>query len=71
MNNIFNTVIFILIFIFFTKETQAYIDLGSGSFFLQIIIGGILGALFVLKIYFRKTKKFFSKIINKKSKNDK
>jgi hypothetical protein len=71
MNKYFNLLIFIFIFIFFSKECQAYIDPGTGSFILQIIIGGILGFLFMFKTYFKRIKRFFLKILHKKNIDDK
>jgi hypothetical protein len=38
-----------------------YIDPGSGSYLVQMIIAGILGALFYFKNMWRKIKSFFSK----------
>ena len=41
-----------------------YIDPGSGSFALQVLVGGFLGALVAVKVYWRKLvdglKAFFS-----------
>lgn len=34
--------------------TLAYIDPGSGSFALQVVIGGFLGALVAVKMYWKK-----------------
>lgn len=33
---------------------MAYIDMGSGSFLLQFLVAGIAGALFAVKIYWRR-----------------
>lgn len=38
----------------------AYLDPGSGSFILQMIVAGIMGSLFMLKIYWKRVKSFFS-----------
>jgi hypothetical protein len=37
----------------FIKE-QAYLDPGSGSFILQLILAALLGSLFVFKSYWKK-----------------
>jgi hypothetical protein len=37
-----------------TKEAHAYIDFGSGSLILQTLLASIFGALFTLKIYWRR-----------------
>jgi len=42
-------------------QAYAYIDLGSGSYLVQAIIAVALGALFTIKISFRKFIDFFRK----------
>ena len=36
-----------------------YLDPGSGSFLLQLLVGGFVGALFAVKVYWRKITAFF------------
>lgn len=43
------------------KEASAYLDPGSGSYMIQILIGLFLGGFFTLKIYWRRLKAYFSK----------
>ena len=69
MNFLFYLVLFSLIFAFGSRPAQAYLDPGSGSFLFQIIVGGILSAMFAIKLYFRKIKSFFSKK-NSQEKNE-
>lgn len=38
---------------------EAYIDLGTGSFIVQAILAGILGAAFYLRVLWRRLKKPF------------
>jgi hypothetical protein len=45
----------------------AYIDPGSGSIILQVIIAGLVGTLFVLKFYFRQVVNFFKNLFSRKS----
>lgn len=40
----------------------AYIDLGTGSYMLQLLIASLLGALFAIKIFWNKIKSFFQKL---------
>ncbi len=44
-----------------SREASAYLDPGSGSYMIQILIGLFLGGFFTLKLYWRKLKGFFSK----------
>lgn len=48
----------------------AYIDPGSGSYFFQLLVAGMLGFIYVLKTYWRNTTSFFSRIAGRKQKND-
>lgn len=46
-----------------SKLHMAYLDPGSGSYLLQLLIGGILGALFLLRAYWGRVKEFFARTI--------
>lgn len=48
------------------RET-AYLDPGSGSFLLQLLLGGLLGLAFVLKTYWRQFKTFVGRLLGKES----
>ncbi|MFC1838813.1 hypothetical protein ACFL1N_04475 [Thermodesulfobacteriota bacterium] len=59
------------ILIIFPQSSLAYLDLYTGSFFLQLLLGGIFGGLFFIKLYWRKIKTFGMKIFsNKKKEHD-
>jgi hypothetical protein len=51
-----------------TIPTWAYLDPGTGSYVIQVIIGGIVAGGAVIKMYWKKIKSFF--IRNKDSKVD-
>ncbi len=42
------------------SAAHAYVDPGTGSYFLQILIAGLLGAAFAVKLYWRKIKNFLA-----------
>ncbi len=42
-------------------STLLYLDPGSGSFLLQLLIAGVVGAAFAVRIYWKKIKSFFMK----------
>jgi len=46
------------IWLVFSEDSYAYIDPGTGSFILQMLIAGVLGAIFYLKVYWQKVKLF-------------
>ncbi len=47
----------------------AYIDPSTGSYVIQFLLAGLLGALFAIKSYWRNIKHFFSKKTSER-KND-
>lgn len=49
---------------------DAYLDPGSGSFILQIILASIVGAFFIVKSYWQKIKGFFSSRFTKGKDSD-
>lgn len=42
-------------------QLPAYIDPGSGSFFLQMLVAGVLGASVTLKTFWKQIKAYFSR----------
>lgn len=44
----------------------AYLDPGSGSFLLQLLIAGIVGGLFLLRMSWAKVKAFFRRVFTGK-----
>lgn len=54
-----------LLFLFIQMENaHAYIDPGSGSLILQLILGGIAAAFAMINNLFYKLKKFTKKVFN-------
>ena len=49
-----------LILLISAKPANAYLDPGTGAMILQLLLGGVAGALVVGKLYFRKIKLFFA-----------
>ncbi len=49
---------------------QAYLDPGSGSFLIQLLIAGLVGAGFIVKVYWKKIKGLFSRNAPKKEDDD-
>ena len=58
--------LFSLTFILISYQpAYAYIDPATGSYLLQIILAGLLGALFAIKMFWKNLKLFFGKLFNK------
>ena len=63
---------FKIIFIFFLLQSKsnAYLDPGTGSFLLQLLVGLIASVGATLTFYWRKVKNFSKKIFKKKDHKD-
>lgn len=42
----------------------AYLDPGSGSYFIQLLLASLMGALFILGVYRKKATDFFSNLFS-------
>ena len=52
------------------QKAYAYLDPGTGSYILQLIIAGLLGASLAVKIFWTNIKTFFSNIFSKAQKTE-
>lgn len=52
--------------LFFPARAQAYVDPGTGSYVLQLLIAGLLGALFALKVFWYKIVRFFKGLFGRR-----
>lgn len=70
-------VAFVLLHLLFAQKAYAcqnvcaYIDPGTGSFIIQVIVGVLFGGLFVLKLFWNNVKAFFKKLFSKGKKHEK
>lgn len=64
MRVIWFTAVTISILFIFTLDAQAYIDPSSGSYFLQILIAGLLGAAFAIKAFWKKITLFLRNLFS-------
>lgn len=55
---------------FTSQNIQGYIDPGTGSLVIQVLIASFVGALFLIKIYWKKLKAFFSNLFSKARKGN-
>ena len=46
------------------KKELAYLDPGTGSFLLQLLLATFLGGLFMVKTFWKRIKKFFSRLFS-------
>lgn len=64
---------FLLLLILTLLDTPAYayIDPGTGSFMIQMLIAGFVSLTFVMKIFWKKIGFFFQKIFHKSARGKK
>lgn len=55
------TIVLFLAPVLLATDAYAYLDPGTGSFVLQLLIGGALGGLYILKRFWRQITAFFSR----------
>ena len=59
-------ILFAFMFVFFLETpVYAYLDPGTGSYIIQLLIAGVAAVLFSIKIFWFKIKYFFGKIFHK------
>jgi hypothetical protein len=54
------------VFLLFTRTAHAYIDPGTGSYILQIIIAAILAFFFSIKMFWFKIRHFLRNLFKKR-----
>lgn len=66
MKNFLQNLFFVgIFFLFFTKPAYAYLDPGSGSYMLQLLLGSLLGLSYLIKTKWRKIKHIILSILTK------
>ena len=53
------------IFVLVTKEAHAYIDLGSGSFLIQVLLASFFASMFTIKFYWNRLKLTVHRLVSK------
>jgi hypothetical protein len=51
-------VLLLMALLFLPSSAQAYLDAGSGSMLLQLVLGGVAGLLVILKLYWQRLLSF-------------
>lgn len=55
----------ICVILIWYENALAYIDPSSGSYFLQLLLASLLGALFALKVFWRRVRAFFARLFSR------
>lgn len=59
MSNI-KYIVIVMIFLL-SRNAYAYLDMGTGSYIIQLILAGVFTSLYFIKLYWFKLVSFFSK----------
>jgi hypothetical protein len=66
MNKLKLAVLAVLSLFIFSTKSQAYLDPGTGSYVLQIVLAFVIGGLYSLKLYWKRIKAYFQRKYSKK-----
>ena len=61
--------LFLLFGLAFPLAASAYLDPGTGSLIVNLLVGALLGVSYVIRVFWASIKSFFRKLIGKKSKD--
>lgn len=64
------TLVIIFIGLFFPRPAYAYLDPGTGSYIIQLIIGAFLGGGYLIKVYWKEIKAKFQQLTKRKLHQD-
>lgn len=56
--------------VLFPRDAHAYLDPGTGSYVLQMIIAGVLGAAFAVKMSWFRIKRFLTGMFSRNDRNN-
>jgi hypothetical protein len=68
-NALFAVLSAVLFSVFFAPDAHAYLDPGTGSYIIQLVLAALFGGLFAIKMFWAKIAAFFRKAFSAKNKN--
>lgn len=68
---IFSFASIVLVLLVYPGRAYAYLDPGTGSYVLQLLIASSIGALFALKIFWKRVSTFFKNLVSRTPDSDK
>ena len=57
---------FFIGFLFFNSNLYGYIDPGTGSFIIQMLIAGFVGGVYALKVFWKQASGYFNGILSRR-----
>jgi len=65
-----NSLLLVICLLSIPRDAFAYLDPGTGSYIFQLLIAGLLGALFAIKVFWIRIKTFLAGLFSKKNNDD-
>ncbi len=63
-------IVAVLVCLLFPRPAYAYLDPGTGSYILQLLIAGLVGAAFAVKLFWKNIKAFFIDLFSSEEESD-
>lgn len=63
-------IVAVLVCLIFPRPAYAYLDPGTGSYILQLLIAGLLGAAFAVKLFWKNIRAFFTGLFSSEEESD-
>ena len=67
---IISIILAVYLMLFFSETAYAYIDPATGSYLFQILLAGLLGAMFAVKMFWKSIKNFTVNLFSKNKNSD-
>ena len=59
MKNVVSAAIVVVVLLLSASDAHAYLDAGTGSMLMQLLVGGVAGLLVLVKLYWHRLMAFF------------
>jgi hypothetical protein len=56
----------VFFYVMFPRPVYAYLDMGTGSYVIQVVIASLFGVIVTLKVYWKKIKAYLASALKKK-----
>jgi hypothetical protein len=63
-------VVLVVLYVVFPPKAHAYLDPGTGSYILQLLIAALVAGLFAVKMYWRRIKAFVTGLFSRENEDE-
>ena len=65
-NLIVSLAVLVVLFLFFPKRAYAYLDPGTGSYVIQILVAALVGSAVAVRVFWRNIRMFFQRLFSRR-----